>query len=231
MSQWDSDEQSDGAPSQWDRPPRHPTSSRLRHLLLIAAGIVVLAGVGAWAVGLWSPTEQPHDGPVAGDTANEIGSGISLFRVGHRVSGPALDGDTVEGPALQSQSLQGKVVVVNVWGSWCGPCRAEAPDLSRVARETISDGVSFVGIDVRDDRASARAFARRYAVAYQSLFDPDGKQLVKFSSIIPINAVPSTVILDRAGRVAARVVGPVKYRTLKGMVQDVVAESSASGTP
>ncbi|CAN5372867.1 hypothetical protein BH09ACT10_BH09ACT10_03830 [soil metagenome] len=135
----------------------------------------------------------------------------------------------VEGGYLRPGDLSGRVVVVNIWGSWCAPCRAEARDLAKVAHETEAEGVIFLGIDVRDDKASAQAFARRYSVPYMSLFDPNGTQLVKFSKTIPINAVPSTVIVDRSGRVAARVVGRVRYSTLSGLVRDVMAEADTSG--
>lgn len=228
----DSDEQADGAPSQWGKPPRRASKSGRRRKLLIGAVVAVLALAGTWALGLWSPPERPHTSASTVSSAgdNSIGSGISMFPVGKRVKAPTLDGETVTGPNLQATSLRGKVVVVNVWGSWCAPCRAEAPDLARVARETESKGVTFLGIDVRDDKASAKAFTRHYAIPYQSLFDPNGSQLVKFSSIIPINAVPSTVVVDRSGRVAARVVGRVNYKTLSGLVQDVLAESSASSS-
>lgn len=229
----DSDEQADGAPAQWDKPPRRQTKSSPRRRPLIAAVVAALALAGTWQFGLWSPPEKAQTGAsTSGSADNEnISSGISLFPAGKRVKAPALEGELVEGGNLQAERMRGKVVVVNIWGSWCAPCRAEAPDLARVARETESKGVTFLGIDVRDDKASARAFTRRYAIPYQSLFDPNGSQLVKFSSIIPINAVPSTAVVDRSGRVAARVVGRVNYKTLNGLVQDVLAESHSSSSP
>lgn len=232
MPPQDSDEQADGAPAQWDKPPRRQTKSSPRRKLLIAAVVAALALAGSWEFGLWSPPERVQTSESIGGSADDktTSSGISLFPAGKRAKAPTLEGELVEGGTLQAESMRGKVVVVNIWGSWCAPCRAEAPDLARVARETEPKGVTFLGIDVRDDKASAQAFTRRYAIPYQSLFDPNGSQLVKFSSIIPINAVPSTVVVDRSGRVAARVVGRVSYKTLNGLVQDVLAESPSSSS-
>lgn len=225
MSVRDSDVQHDGAPPEWDTPPP-PTSNRRHRRLRVAALVAAVALVGVWAFMTWPTPDRASLVTTRTDGArtDSVRLGLSVFPVGERAKAPTLEGDTVEGSALQAERLRGKIVVVNVWGSWCVPCRAEAPDLARVARETEGKGVTFLGIDVRDDRGSARAFTRRYSIHYESLFDPDGRQLAKFSSIIPINAVPSTVIVDRSGRVAARVVGPVEYKTLSGLVQDVLAE-------
>lgn len=229
----DSDEQADGAPEEWSTPsPRRPMTRRSRRALMAATGLGVVL-VGGWVLGWWTPPDRVQAGLTTSTSVNDsrFSSGIQVFPAGKRVKAPILEGETVEGTIVKAGSLRGKVVVINVWGSWCAPCRAEAPDLARVARETESKGVTFLGIDVRDDRASAQAFTRRYGIPYQSLFDPDGKQLVKFSGITPISAIPSTVIVDRSGRVAARAIGRVTYKTLNGLVQDVLAESSVSSSP
>lgn len=193
----------------------------------MVVAVAAIAIVASWAFGLWSGPDRAES-PATGASPKDDGirSGVSLFPAAKRVAAPTLEGDAVSGPPVQAESLRGKVVVVNIWGSWCAPCRAEAPDLARVAHETAAKGVTFLGIDVRDDRASARAFTRRYSIPYRSLFDPNGKKLATFSRIIPINAVPSTVVVDRSNRIAARVVGRVSYKTLSGLVQDVLAESA-----
>ncbi len=228
----DSDEQTDGAPEHWGQPPRRPSKRSRRRKVLIGATVLVILIAGSWAFGLFSGPQRPRTGTSSASLADDdIASGISSFAVGKRAKAPLLEGDTVSGRKLRASDLRGRVVVVNVWGSWCAPCRAEAPDLAKIAAETKAHGVTFLGIDVRDDRASARAFTRRYAISYESLFDPNGSQLVKFSSVIPIRAVPSTVVVDRSGGVAARVVGRVTYKTLSGLVQDVLAESPRNSTP
>jgi thiol-disulfide isomerase/thioredoxin len=115
-------------------------------------------------------------------------------------------------------------VVYNVWGSWCPPCRAEAPTLRRIATETEPDGVQFVGINIRDNEASAEAFERRYEISYPSLFSPDGQLLLPFRGTLPPSAIPSTVVVDRQGRVAARIVGGATYVKLRAVVGRVLAE-------
>lgn len=116
-------------------------------------------------------------------------------------------------------------MVLNVWGSWCSPCRAEAPDLARVSRETYDSGVRFVGIDTRDTDDAARAFTRSFHITYPSIIDEQGELLLGFSGVIPISAVPSTVVIDRDGGVAARVVGRVDEATLRGLIDDELEET------
>ncbi|MBA2559737.1 MAG: TlpA family protein disulfide reductase, partial [Propionibacteriales bacterium] len=105
-------------------------------------------------------------------------------------------------------------------GSWCGPCRAEAPDLARLARETAARGVRFVGIDTRDTAAAAKAFVRFFHVPYPSIVDEDGRVLLAFRDVIPVSAIPSTLVVDTDGNIAAKVVGQVTYSTLRGLVED-----------
>lgn len=148
-----------------------------------------------------------------------------MFPVGERPKVPTLKGQTLDGDQFDLADLAGKVVVINVWGSWCGPCRTETPDLVRVASETADQGVAFVGIDTRDSLASAKAFTRKFEVPYPSVFDEGGQTLLPFAGVIAISAVPSTIVVDREGHIAARVIGPVTYNTLSGLVDDIAGES------
>jgi thiol-disulfide isomerase/thioredoxin len=118
----------------------------------------------------------------------------------------------------------GQTVVVNVWGSWCAPCRAEAPDLVDAAAELASEDVAFLGINSRDlNEAAARAFVRRFDVPYPSIYDQGGQTLLAFRGTLTANSIPSTVVIDAEGRVAARVLGEVSKSTLVGLVEDVQA--------
>jgi len=136
-----------------------------------------------------------------------------------------ITGRLLDGGSYDSREHRGEVVVYNVWGSWCVPCREEAPILRRVSEETHDRGVRFVGINVRDNDASARAFERRYQITYPSIVTADsGKALLAFGSKLPPNAVPSTMVVDQQGRLAARVIGKTTYGTLTSLIEDTLAE-------
>jgi thiol-disulfide isomerase/thioredoxin len=134
---------------------------------------------------------------------------------------------TISGPALGSnqtistQDFRGKVVVINVWGSWCPPCRKEAPDLQAASVET-KDIAQFVGITSKDyDPAPAEAFVRSFQITYPSIYDPTGKVLLAFAGELPPSAIPTTMIIDRQGRLAVRVLSEVSKITLVDMINDV----------
>lgn len=140
---------------------------------------------------------------------------------------PQVTGRLLDGGRFDSREYRHTVLVFNVWGSWCPPCRAEAPALRAVWEETRDRGVQFVGIDVKDNDAAARAFEREFGITYPSIVTADSSQvLLAFRSSLPPNAIPSTLIVDRQARVAARIVGQTTYRKLRGLVDEVLAESA-----
>lgn len=142
----------------------------------------------------------------------------------------AVAGETVDGEQVSVAQHAGKVVVIPVWGSWCAPCRAEAPMLADAARDLEDDGVAFLGIDSRDpDVASVRRFEERFEIPYDSIYDPDGTTLLAFHGILPPQTIPSFVFLDADGDVAARVLGEIDRSTLYGVVEDLLAEGSSDG--
>ena len=113
--------------------------------------------------------------------------------------------------------------MLNVWGSWCGPCRAEAPALQKASDQTKKIA-QFVGLNTRDfDQGPPLAFNRSNKITYPSIWDPTGSVLVALSGTLPPKAIPSTLIIDEQGRVAARVVGPVTETTLLDMIGDIAA--------
>ncbi|MDQ7992017.1 MAG: TlpA disulfide reductase family protein [Propionicimonas sp.] len=179
-------------------------------LLTLPVGLalaLVLAGCGAPTTGT--------GGFVTGDGT------ITVVAVADRRPAPVIAGETLDGGTWSSETAAGKVIVYNVWGSWCPPCRAEAPAL-QAAAEATADQAVFVGVNTRDlDPAPARAFVRDAGITYPSLFDPAGSLLLGFAGDLPPSAIPSTLVVDAEGRVAARVIGATTESTLVGLIDDI----------
>ncbi len=159
-----------------------------------------------------------------GDKGYVDGKGvITVLPVAEREAPDPVAGTTLQGKDASLAELAGKPVVVNVWASWCAPCRAESGLLNDAA-ESLGSRVAFLGINVRDPGSTAKAlaFERRFEVSYPSLYDPAGRTLLAFHGKVTLASIPSTVVLDSSGRVAASVVGPVpSAQTLEDLVDDV----------
>ncbi|MFJ4920170.1 TlpA family protein disulfide reductase [Streptomyces sp. NPDC088725] len=154
-------------------------------------------------------------------------SGIDTVAKNGRKAVDDISGQTLEGKKLDVASLKGKVVVLNIWGSWCPPCRAEAPHFAKVAKETEAKGVQFVGINTRDaNKGSAIAFEKDYGVGYPSLYDPTGKLIVEGFPKGTLNpqAIPSTIVLDRDGKIAARSLTALGETELRKMIDPLITE-------
>jgi thiol-disulfide isomerase/thioredoxin len=183
---------------------------------LVAALVAVpgLAGCSA------TPTaaDEGSTGYVAGD-----GSTVVL-PIDERQPAPELTGTTLDGGTYSTAAADGAVTVVNVWASWCAPCRAEAPTLERSFQQHLDQGVEFVGLNIRDSDAAARAFVERYAITYPNIVDPEGRVQLALRDTLPPQSIPSTVFFDKQGRVAARVLGEVDQARLNGIIDTLVAE-------
>lgn len=135
------------------------------------------------------------------------------------------EGTDENGETIDSADLAGRVVVVNFWYASCAPCRAEAADLESVNAEFDGQDVSFVGVNVRDQAPQAAAFVKTYGITYPSIVDVDGSAQLAFSGKVPPNAVPTTLVLDREGRVASRILGQLQEASiLSTLVGDTLAE-------
>jgi thiol-disulfide isomerase/thioredoxin len=165
----------------------------------------------------------------SGDQGYVAGRGvITALPAADRKRPGEVSGETIDGEPLGLDDYAGKVVVLNVWGSWCAPCRSEAPMLAAAARELAGDEVAFLGIDSRDpSEPAARAFVRRFDIPYPSIYDQSGRTLLAFRDTLAPNAIPSTVIIDRQGRVAASVLGEITRTTLYDLVDEVSGTGSA----
>jgi thiol-disulfide isomerase/thioredoxin len=152
---------------------------------------------------------------VAGDNSSQI--------IKNRKPAPPVKGTTLDGRPFDFAQLGGKVAVVNFWASWCAPCRAEAPTMEQIYQQTKSSGVQFVGVDIKDGKGNAQAFVRTFKITYPSLYDQAGQVALAFRDVPP-NAVPSTLIIDRQGKVAVRIIGSVPYSRLRDLVTKVAAE-------
>jgi thiol-disulfide isomerase/thioredoxin len=150
--------------------------------------------------------------------ADANGSGLpvvgQVITAAQRPVAPDISGTALAGGHLDTRSWRGRVVVVNFWGSWCVPCREEAPALARVARDTGFLGVRFLGIDVRDNPAAGLVFEQHFAIAYPSISDPDDLIAARFGAAAP-PATPSTYIIDARGRIAWAWFGATTYSQLE----------------
>jgi thiol-disulfide isomerase/thioredoxin len=191
-------------------------STKLR--LVAAAAAALLAGC----------TATGADEPVKanGPAGYVVGGQKSLTRVppGSRKQAPVAAGVMLgSDKTLSTADFAGKVVVINVWGSWCAPCRQEAPDLEQASVETAKKA-QFIGINSRDaDPAPAEAFIRAFKVTYPSIYDADGKVLLNFAGNLPLSTFPSTLIVDKSGGVAVRISGPISKISLVDLIDDVAA--------
>lgn len=171
-------------------------------------------------------------GATSGDAVDQgyvSGDGsVRTWAPGHRDGPVALAGTDFEGAPIDTSAWAGDVVVLNTWYAGCAPCRKEAPDLAVLATDTAPLGVHVLGINTTDEQGTVRAFQRTFGVPYPSVEDRDGSAVAALSGTVPLQAVPSTVVLDRSGLVAARVIGIVDKTTLRALVDDVLAESQSA---
>ena len=191
--------------------PRRPAA--LAAALACVLALTACSGQSATAEGPPSPQLETLD-------TGEDG----VIAVADRQAAPALAGTTLDGEPLDVSELRGEVVVLNFWASWCAPCRAEAKTLNEVAGRTADQGVRFVGVNVKDELSPAQAFERRQQVPYPSLHDQPGRLLLQFRRVVP-QTPPTTLVLDREGRIAAFFAGEVRLSELLEPVEQIAAEA------
>lgn len=182
--------------------------------IFLGTAVMVLTGCSA------DPSTDA--GFVSGDGS------VTILDPDARLPAPVVSGTNLEGQQLSTSDFPGDIIVLNVWASWCAPCRAEAPALEEVAAEYADQGVQLIGLNTRDSEASARNFIKNYGVSFPSIVDTDGRLQLLFNETLPPQAIPSTIVIDRNGMVAARALGAVDASTLSAIVDQLQQESAST---
>lgn len=183
---------------------------------LVCAAVVTLTGCAS----IGQPSNAPSAGYQAGDGS------FATWKLGERGEPVEIVGETYAGETIDLADWRGDVVVLNFWFAGCPPCRVEAPDL--VAFHDDYPDVHMLGVNPRDDDGAAQAFVRNFGIPYPSLWDSDASAVAALQGLVPLQAMPTTVVLDREGRVAARILGAADPDILRGLVDDVIAEEASS---
>ena len=187
-----------------------------RRLVVLAATVLAGAALAVVLLTGWATGGNGGVTDVAGSDS------AVLYSAGHRPLAPDFTATTLTGSQLSFSSYRGRVVVVNFWGSWCAPCRAEAPTLAVTAEQYQKAGVAFLGVDVRDTTASALAFTREFGVPYPSISDSGSQITQDFTSAVPIAGTPTTLVIDRTGHIAGAVFGTATAQELTDILTQVV---------
>ena len=184
---------------------------------MVAGALVLLAGcsTGSDAVDVNNGGEFRF---VAGTPAGEV------IPPDERAAAPDFSGTLIDGGDFSSGELDGDVAVLNFWGSWCAPCRVETPEFQEVYADVRDDGVQFLGLNVKEPSEQfALAFVDRFGIEFPSLYDPRGEVALAFRGY-PANAIPSTIVLDPEGRVAAVYTGTVSKADLHAVIDEILGE-------
>jgi thiol-disulfide isomerase/thioredoxin len=207
-----------------------PRTARAR---IAAAGALAAAAALIAAASL--AAARPGPSPAAADSgaggtqqaASTATTGVTTYPAGKRTALPDLSGDTLTGAPLALSQERGHVLVVNFWASWCGPCRGEVPGLEQEYQAFQGRGVDFVGVDVADQAAAASSFAHSYGMSYPSLQDPQQQLILQLKQIVPPDDVPSTLVVDPQGGIAARIIGPVTQAQLTAQLTGLLAAAGS----
>jgi peroxiredoxin len=179
----------------------------------VTAAFAVLLG-GALAV-----TLATSGSTGAGDGKITKGNTVS-YQAGARPLAPDVTATSLTGTTIKLSSYRGKTVVLNFWGSWCPPCRDEAPTLAVLDQQYRAKGVAFLGDDVGDTPANALSFTRSVGISYPSINDPGYAVVQKFSLVAPVSDTPTTVVIDKTGHVVGMVLGKVSYAEMVTLLQE-----------
>lgn len=185
------------------------TANRLRAHIATAAAIVALTALaGCSGTGSVNPAAA--------------GAATKIYSVAERSAVPAVTGTLLAGGTYDIKQDAGHVVVLNFWGSWCPPCRIEAADLEHVYETYQARGVRFVGINIHDTHDAAVAYVNAHGVTYPNIEDPASRVALGFRAVPPAD-IPSTVVVDPQGRIAAIHLGPITQADMTAMLDKVMS--------
>ncbi|MEJ7744034.1 MAG: TlpA disulfide reductase family protein [Nocardioidaceae bacterium] len=190
----------------------------------VGVGATAPAGAATLAMLAVGLSGCSTSGEAATTTGYITGKGVvTLVEPADRRDVPEVEGKTLDGTPVAVSDYLGQIVVLNVWTSDCAPCRSEADDLVAASRQLPR--TVFVGINTREPETKAEAFVREHSIPYDSIFDPDSSVMLSFYGMLTPQSLPSTVVIDTQGRIAALVLGEVTENTLVGIVDDVAGEA------
>ena len=195
-----------------------------RPIVLVVAVLVVAVVVLSSLAGCASTTSATGGSAEAGSVSGD--ASVTTWSVGSRPGPIDLSGTDYAGQPVDVTAWRGDIVLVNTWYAACPPCRAEAPDLATIATTYEAKGVHALGLNFTDEAGAAQAFERTFALPYPSIQDTDGSAVAALQGTVPVQAVPTTVLLDREGRVAARILGTADPSTLRTLLDELLAEQA-----
>lgn len=197
-----------------------------RHALRRGLAALVMAGLLGSALAACGSSNDPGTTGFVSSESRWVTVPATARKAAPAISGTILDAGGVTGSFDLADEV-GHVVVLNVWGSWCGPCRAEADTLQAVYAELADSGVVFVGLNTRDNPQSAVEFLESHGVTYPNIDDSGGALQMGFRSSLPAGGIPTTWVIDAQGRVAARSLGEVTVDGLRSHIAAVLAEGAS----
>jgi peroxiredoxin len=198
------------------------TVQRKQRIVAAVSGLAALATAALMFTGCASRSDVAES---RGDYLSADGT-VSQTAIDNRDTVIEFSGTGEDGETIKSSDYLGNVLVVNFWYASCPPCRREAPWLQELSEQYKPDGVQFLGVNVRDEPATAAAFSEKFEITYPSIIDESGEVTLAFAGIAPPSAVPTTIVLDAEGRVAARILGIIDKALLDGLIAATLAESS-----
>lgn len=198
----------------------HATGLRAVGALVAAVtATALLAGCTSAVTGGWT-ADGAEAGYVSGDGT------VTTWEVEQRGERVRLVGKDFTAADVDTGTWVGDVVVINTWYAACPPCRVESPDLVAAANDYAAQGVHFIGLNGTDDAGAAQPFERNFEIPYPSIADTDGTAIAALQGRVPVEAVPTTVVLDRQGRVMSRIIGRLDPSTLRELIDAALAESA-----